>query len=175
MDESNSNAIPFQEPRFYDTGLDIPEDIRIQIVELLNQTLASTVDLNSQILQAIWHMRGMNFYQFYQLFSKISEQLQTQINLLTERIGALASTPLLTVRLAAQSSQLSEFPFKATTVEELLQALAKQTSSHGKFVRFGIVQVTDRGDLVTAQLYIDFSRVVDRHLRLLEAHCRFYR
>lgn len=67
MNESNFTAIPFHEPRFYATSMDIPEDIRIQIVELLNQTLASTVDLNSQILQAIWHTRGMNFYQFYYL------------------------------------------------------------------------------------------------------------
>jgi len=174
MAKSNPNTIPFQEPRFYDTSVDIPEDIRIQVVELLNQTLASTVDLNSQILQATWYARGMNFYQFYQLFGEISAQLQTQISLLVERIGALASTPLLTVSVVAQSSQLSEFPFKAATTEEILQALAKRTSVHSKFVRFGIVQVTDLGDLVTAQIYIDFSRMVDRHLWLLESHCNIH-
>ena len=171
MDTFNSSAVPFQEPKFYGTRADIPDDIRIQVVELLNQTLANTIDLKSQILQAIWHVRGIHFYPFYLLFSQISEQLDEQISLLLERISALASTPLVTVRSAAQYSQLPEFQFNAATTEEVLQALAQCVSLYGKLVRLGIIQTTDLGDAATAHIYTEISRTVDHHLWLLESHC----
>ncbi|MEM9484984.1 MAG: DNA starvation/stationary phase protection protein Dps [Cyanobacteria bacterium P01_F01_bin.116] len=171
MDRLNSGFVPFQEPRFYKTQANIPDDIRIQLVELLNQSLANTIDLKSQIFQAIWHVRGINFYQHYLLFSDVSDQLDEQITLLGERISALASTPLLTVKLAAQYSQLSEFPFHASTTEEILQALAQQVSLHSKCVRLGILQATDLGDATTAQTYTKISSTVDKHLWLLESHC----
>ena len=170
MDGCNFSSVPFQEPQFYKTRADIPDDVRIQVVELLNQSLADTIDLKSQILQAIWHVRGMNFYQFYLLFGEISEQLEEQTTLLVGRISALASTPLITVRIAAQCSQLSEFPFNAVTVEEILRSLAECVSLHGKSVRLGIVQANDLGDAVTAHIYTKISRTVDRHLWLLESH-----
>ena len=171
MDGLNASSARFQEPKFYETKADIPDDIRIQIVELLNQSLADTMDLKSQILQAIWHVRGLHFYQFYLLFDQISQQLDEHIKLLVERISALASTPLITVRIVAQHSQLSEFPFQVSTVEEILQALAQRISFHGKFVRVGIVQATDLGDIATAHMYTTISRAVDKHLWLLESHC----
>lgn len=171
MDGCNSSSVPFQEPNFYKTRADIPDDIRIQVVELLNQSLADTIDLKSQILQAIWHVRGMNFYQFYLLFGEISEQLEEQITLLVGRISALASTPLITVKIAAQCSQLSEFPFNAATAEEILQSLAECVSLHGKSVRLGIVQANDLGDAATAHIYTKIACMADQHLWLLESHC----
>lgn len=175
MDVFNSSPGPFQEPKFYRTRAEIPDDIRIQIVELLNQSLADTIDLKSQLLQAIWHVRGLHFYQFYLLFNGISEQLEAQSRVLTERISALASTPLVTVRVAAQSSQLAEFPFHVVTVEELVQALAHRVALYSKSVRLGILQTTDLGDASTARVYAEIAQVVDHHLWLLESHCNMDR
>ena len=171
MDGFNSSSIPLQEPKFYKTRAEIPEDNRIQLVELLNQSLADTIDLKSQILQAIWHVRGINFYQFYLLFGEMSDQLEAQSKLLIERISALASTPLVTIRIVAQYSQLSEFSFHATTTEEVLEALAQRVSLHGKFLRLGIIQATDLGDAATARMYTKIACTVDQHLWLLESHC----
>lgn len=171
MDRFDFSSVPFQEPRFYKTRTELPDETRIQLVELLNQSLADTIDLNSQVLQAIWYVRGIDFYQFYLLFSEISGQLEDQIGLLVERISALASTPLITVRIAAQCSQLSEFPFDAATADEILQALTQQFFCHSKFVRLGISQVSDLGDAATAHIYMQIACTVDQHLWLLESHC----
>jgi hypothetical protein len=43
------------------TRMDIPADIRRYVVELLNQTLACTVDLRSHVKQAGWNIRGPDF------------------------------------------------------------------------------------------------------------------
>jgi starvation-inducible DNA-binding protein len=37
---------------------DIPPDIRLYVVQLLQQTLACTVDLRSQVKQASWNVMG---------------------------------------------------------------------------------------------------------------------
>lgn len=171
MDRFNFSSIPFQEPKFYRTGANIPDDIRIQVVELLNQSLADTINLKSQILQAIWHVRGMHFYQFYLLFEEIAEQLDEQIMLITERISALASTPLLTVRIVARHSQLPELTFNNYDVAETLNALTQSMSVHGRSTKFAIEQITDLEDTVTAGIYTGLSRIVDYHLWLLESHC----
>jgi len=167
---SDPNLIAFQEPRFHESRVNIPKDIRIQIVELLNQTLATSIDLQSQIKQATWNMRGNNFYQFYLLLNEMSKQIEDHINTISERISTLASTPLISVRVAAKNSQLPEFSFDAFTIEENLHTLANRVSLHGKFIKVAIDQVTDLEDAVTADIYIKFSRVLDRHLWLLESH-----
>lgn len=171
MDRFNFSSIPFQEPKFHRTRAEIPDDIRIQIVELLNQSLADTINLKSQILQAIWHVRGIHFYQFYLLFEEIAEQLDEQIMLITDRISALASTPLLTVRIVARHSQLPELTFNNSDPAETLEALTQSLSVHGRSTRFAIEQTTDMDDAVTANIYTKLCRVVDYHLWLLESHC----
>lgn len=170
MNGANLNTFPFQEPRFYRTQLDLPEDIRIQVVELLNQILANSIDLKSQTKQVNWYLRGEKFYQFYRLFNQISEQLEGQIILIAERIGALASTPLMSVRIAAQHSQLAEFPFNAATVEETLEALMQNVALYGQHMRAAIEQTYELGDSVTADIYTELSRTTDKQLWLLESH-----
>lgn len=169
MHGTNVN-FPFQEPRFYPTQCDIPEDIRIQIVECLNQTLATSLDLNSQIQQAIWTLRGINFYPFYLLLNGMSVQNNHYIHILAARIRALASTPLVSVRMAGQYSQLPEFPFGENTTEKTLQLLAYRVALHGHWVRCAIAQMIELDDRVTADIYTQFSRTLDHHRWLLEAH-----
>ncbi|MEM9219512.1 MAG: DNA starvation/stationary phase protection protein Dps [Cyanobacteria bacterium P01_F01_bin.150] len=169
MHGANVN-FPFQEPRFYPTQCDIPEDIRIQIVEWLNQTLATSIDLNSQIQQATWTLRGIHFYPFYLLFNEMLIQNGYFIHTISKRISALASTPLVSVRIAGQYSQLPEFPFDQDTTEETLQSLAHRVALHSRWVRQAIEQMIELGDRATADIYTQFSRTLDYHLWLLEAH-----
>ena len=161
---------PFQEPRFYPTQCDIPEDIRIQIVEWLNQTLATSIDLNSQIQQATWTLRGINFYPFYLLLNGMSAQNHHYIHIISKRISALASIPLVSIRVAGQYSQLPEFPFDEETTEATLRALAYRVALHGRWVRCAIEHMIELDDRVTADIYTQFSRTLDPHLWLLEAH-----
>ncbi|MEL6224005.1 MAG: DNA starvation/stationary phase protection protein Dps [Cyanobacteria bacterium J06627_8] len=164
------NVAPFQEPQFYPSRCDIPEDVRIQIVEWLNQTLATSIDLNSQIKQATWALQGMNFYSFYLLLNGISAQINDYIHIVSERISSLASTPLVSIRIAAQHSQLTEFPFEEDSVEQTLHALAQQVALHGQSVRQAIDEMIVLEDRVTADIYTQFSRTLDYHLWLLESH-----
>ncbi|NEP46004.1 MAG: hypothetical protein F6K35_45100 [Okeania sp. SIO2H7] len=132
---SDVNPNPFQEPRFYPTQCNMPEDIRIQVAEWLNQTLATSIDLNSQLKQATWMIRGMNFYPLYLLINEISDQISYHIQIVSERISTLACTPLVSIRIAVQHSQLPEFPFGDIPVEKILKAIAQRIASHSQFIK----------------------------------------
>lgn len=48
----------------FPTHIDLPEEDRQPVIELLNGRLADTADLYSQIKQAHWNVKGPNFFSF---------------------------------------------------------------------------------------------------------------
>ncbi|MEO1006109.1 MAG: ferritin-like domain-containing protein, partial [Cyanobacteria bacterium J06638_38] len=75
--------------KLYSSRIDLPENIRTPIIELLNASLAISTDLKSQVKQAHWNVKGMNFYQLHLLFDTIAGELEEYIDLVAERITAL--------------------------------------------------------------------------------------
>jgi starvation-inducible DNA-binding protein len=56
----------------YPTRIDMSAHTRSQIVGLLNATLATTLDLKTQVKQAHWNVKGMDFYQLHLLFDSMA-------------------------------------------------------------------------------------------------------
>jgi starvation-inducible DNA-binding protein len=96
--------------RLYPTRIDIPTDARKQIVVLINQTLAATSDLKSQVKQAHWNVKGSDFYQLHELFDEIAGEIEEYVDMFAERITALGGYAMGTVRMAAENSILPEYP-----------------------------------------------------------------
>ena len=53
--------------KLYATRIDLAENIRVKVVDTLNQTLAATLDLKTQVKQAHWNVKGMEFHQLHLL------------------------------------------------------------------------------------------------------------
>lgn len=87
----------------YPTRIDLLREHRTQVVELLNETLAMTLDLKTQTKQAHWNVKGMNFYQLHLLFDEIATQLEEFVDLIAERVTTLGGMALGTVRIAGVS------------------------------------------------------------------------
>ena len=143
----------------YSTRIDIPLEIRTQVIELLNQTLATTLDLKTQVKQAHWNVKGINFYQ-----------LEEYIDLIAERVTALAGAAMGTARIAASQSAIPEYPFDILDGKDHLTALADRIAPYAKIIRAAINQTTELGDADTADLYTEISRTIDKYLWFLEAH-----
>lgn len=154
----------------YPTHIDIPEQTRTQVVEILNQTLADTIDLKMQFKQAHWNVKGMNFYQLHQLFDEIAIQLEAYIDLVAERVTALGLVAIGTARTVAQKSNIREYSLKTVAGQDHVAELADRLAFYGKTVRGAIAKTSNLGDLVTADIYTEISRTVDKYLWLLEAH-----
>ena len=55
----------------YKTKIDLSEKVRRNIIVILNDRLAYAIDLQSQIKQAHWNVKGPNFIVLHELFEKI--------------------------------------------------------------------------------------------------------
>jgi starvation-inducible DNA-binding protein len=159
-----------QATKLYTTRIDLSSETRTQVVALLNQTLALTLDLKTQVKQAHWNVKGMNFYQLHQLFDAIASQVEEYSDLIAERVTALGGTAMGTVRIAAQASTLPEYPFEIFDGKDHVAALADRLALYAQTVRSAIAQTTALSDADTADIYTEISRTVDKDLWFLEAH-----
>jgi starvation-inducible DNA-binding protein len=157
-------------PELYPTRIDIPVEIRLYLVPLLNQTLACTVDLRSQVKQASWNVKGKEGLLLQALFNTMVIELDAYTNLLAERLVVLGGVALGTVRTAATQSTLVEYPSQLTASDAHVLALVERVAHYTTDVRDAISRATDVGDADTAAVYTDISRGADNLLQLLEAH-----
>ena len=156
--------------KLYGTRIDLAEDIRVKAIEILNQTLAATLDLKTQTKQAHWNVKGMDFYQLHELFDEMAGELEEYVDMVAERVTALGGVAMGTARLAASNSIISEYDLDAVTGAEHVTALANSFATYAKHVREAIDSTEELGDADTADLYTEISRTIDKRLWFLEAH-----
>jgi starvation-inducible DNA-binding protein len=154
----------------YATRIDLSAETRAQVIGLLNQTLALTLDLKTQVKQAHWNVKGLDFYQLHELFDELAGELEAFVDLVAERVTALGGLALGTARIAAQMSTLPEYPFDIVDGKDHVIALADRYAIYAKLVRQGITKTDELGDADTADLYTEVSRAIDKRLWFLEAH-----
>jgi starvation-inducible DNA-binding protein len=163
----NQNSQPLF---LYPTRIDIPPEIRTYLITLLNQTLACTLDLRSQVKHASWNVRGNTFVQLRAAFDAIALELDVHMNLMAERITVLGGVVQGTVRTAATQSILPEYPGHLVEGAAHVLALAECFAHYARVVRACITQAADVEDANTANLYTDISSGIDRRLSFLETH-----
>jgi len=137
----------------------------------LNQHLANLSDLASQTKQAHWNVRGPEFYQLHKLFDDLVAPLGEHIDTVAERAVTLGGFAMGTVRCAAASSELEEFPLEPGAIE-YVKALAKRWAQEANAIREAIDKTADLGDADTADLFTQISRELDKGVWFLEAHFR---
>ena len=151
------------------TRIDLPEKNRQALIELLNQRLADTSDLYSQIKQAHWNVKGLNFFQLHELFDGLAGEVLPFIDMIAERATALGGIALGTTRMAAASSTLPEYP-AAIDGPAHLKALIERYAAYTATIRRAIDQADDHHDKCTADLFTEISRTADKQLWFLESH-----
>jgi starvation-inducible DNA-binding protein len=160
----------FMKSKYHSTRIDLPLETRSQIVDLLNQTLADTLDLKTQVKQAHWNVKGMNFYQLHELFDAIATELEEYVDMVAERAITLGGVAFGTARVAAERSKLPEYPLEIFDGKDHVEALATRLALYAKSVRQNIDAANSLEDADTADLYTEVSRAIDKRLWFLEAH-----
>ena len=154
----------------FKTKNDLPEATRVKAVELLNARLADCKDLQTQVKQAHWNVKGPNFIALHELFDKINEDVEDYVDDIAERAVQLGGIAEGTARMAVKRSSLSEYPASAVDGRSHVDALSSVLAAFGKAARKGIDQANELGDLDTADLFTEISRGVDKWLWFVEAH-----
>jgi starvation-inducible DNA-binding protein len=155
-----------------DTRNDLPEDVRKQSCEVLNQILADVSDLYSQTKHAHWNVRGRLFYMQHKLFDEVAESVEEHIDTLAERIVQLGGVARGTVRQTAEQSALDEFPMVQKDELDFTRALADRFCTAAADARKGIDDCEGAGDADSADILTQISRDLDKSLWFLEAQFR---
>src|ERR1700723_2659034 len=154
----------------YKTKIDLSEKVRRNVIVILNDRLAYAIDLQSQIKQAHWNVKGPNFIALHELFDKLSDVVLEQIDEIAERVTSLGGTAEGTVAVAAKRSKLKNYPLSITAGKDHLFYLSTRMTVYDKAVSEAITDTDELGDADTADLFPGISRDIDKDLWVIEAH-----
>ena len=116
---------------------DLPAESRRQLIGLLNDTLASALDLSLQAKHAHWNVRGPEFVSIHKLFDDVADRLRHSADVIAERATALGGTAEGTARLVGKNSHVTEYELDAVTTREHIAALAERMSLYARDLEGG--------------------------------------
>lgn len=154
----------------YQSHLDLSAHVRKGAIALLQARLSDSIDLEAQMKQAHWNVKGRDFFQLHQLFDQLHDGVEEFVDLIAERITALGGVADGRVQTTARASGLYEYSLETSGGESHLRAVAAVLAQFGKAVRADIDAAAKMGDAATADVFTELSRATDKHLWFVEAH-----
>src|SRR5262249_48568134 len=115
----------------------LPEATRVKAIELLNARLADCKDLQTQVKQAHWNVKGPNFISLHLLFDKINNDVEDYVDEIAERAVQLGGVAEGTARMVARRSSLAEYPANAVDGRSHVEALSSALAAFGAAARKG--------------------------------------
>jgi len=140
------------------------------LIALLNQLLANTLDFKLSAKQAHWNTKGANFIALHELFDKVSAQVDEYADMLAERavqLGGLAQGSLATV---AEQSVLPVYPVDLHEGSDHIRALSGLIGMLADAHRQAINTSANAGDMVTADLFTEITRGLDKLHWFIRSH-----
>lgn len=148
----------------------LSESVRGQSAEILNLHLSAAIDLQSQLKQAHWNVRGPGFLAVHTLFDSVSKAVDAFADDIAERVGALGGTAYGTIQMAAERSFLLPYPLTIADEAKHIFAVSAALAAFGQSVRDASTKTAAFGDAGTADLLTDVSRGIDKQLWFVESH-----
>jgi starvation-inducible DNA-binding protein len=152
------------------SSLDLSESLRLSVIPLLQASLVTAIDLYAQTKQAHWTVKGPHFISLHQLFDTLAAELLEPIDTLAERIVAMGGTPDGTVCQVASQSALQAYPVNLAEGNAVVKALEDRYLVLAAQVREHADKASDLGDLSSADVFTEISRLVDKQVWFLGAH-----
>src|SRR5271163_4832705 len=119
----------------YKTKIDLSEKIRRNVILILNDRLADAIDLQSQVKQAHWNVKGPNFIALHKLFDEIYDDITEYTDELAERIVQLGGYAEGDARTVAKRSTLKEYPLSVSGGLVHVEYLSTSLAAFGKSIR----------------------------------------
>lgn len=156
--------------RTFPSSVGVPESNRQALIALLNQRLADSTDLRTQVKWAHWNVKGLHFMQLHELFDSIASHLEEQTDSIAERVTTLGGVANGTAREVASKSGLKEADLTASDGPSMLKFLVHNVAHHANALREAVQESDDLNDAITADLFTQVTRELDKDLWFLEAH-----
>ncbi|TGV01312.1 DNA starvation/stationary phase protection protein Dps [Flavivirga rizhaonensis] len=145
-------------------------DNKDQLVNILNQQLADTIDLHSQVKQAHWNVKGPNFYALHEMFDEFASEILEFIDTIAERITALGGVAEGSLKAVSRKTRLKSNPDTFQIGASAVKELSLKYQQLGSSTREAIHASENLEDAATADLFTEVVRRLDKTLWMLEAH-----
>src|SRR5215467_9783488 len=133
----------------YKTPSHLPEAAREDLARSLNQRLADGLDLHSHIKVAHWNVRGPQFPTLHPLFEQFATTLAEFNDAIAERAVTFGARAAGTLRQAAKTSRIAEYPVDTTRDLDHVKALADRFDTYLEGARESRSLAEQRGDTDT--------------------------
>jgi starvation-inducible DNA-binding protein len=147
-------------PESFVSGLDA--QVQAQMVDLLNERLADSIDLTLAVKEAHWNLRGSGYIGVHELLDEVAGRLREQSDLMAERAAIMGGFARGTTEVVAKSKTLKPYPVELTDLKTHVRELVHRFKDHGAKVREAIDTAGDAGDEDTADLFTEVSREIDK-------------
>src|SRR5262245_54985667 len=153
----------------YRSPSELPEESRISIANALNAILADGVDLYSQTKVAHWNIKGPHFAELHPLFETFAISLGNHNDSVAERAVTLGARAYGTVRHAAKTSRLQEYPQETTRDLEHVQLLSERIDKYLAGARQSRTAAEKFGDTDSVDLLTRIITEFEKHSWFLKA------
>ncbi len=140
------------------------------LVDLLNQSLADTLDLAYQTRRARWNVRGPDSWGLNLLFDQLYGQLAIYGDGFAERVATAGGHRLDTSHAVGSAAGLIEYPLDVVDGKLHMGTLVDHYGEYAGRMRKGVKKAGRLGDQPTADFYATISHAMDKALWMLTAH-----
>ena len=148
----------------------LDEQVTKQIVQVLNQQLASLYVLHHQYHKHRWVVEGPQFRELEQLFAMHAEEVELAAVEVGERTTALGGVPAATLRKQLEVTYLEEEPDGVLGLRDMLErdVDAERTIAHR--LREHIQLATKLGDWGTEDLLKQTLQATEKRAAFVQKH-----
>lgn len=140
------------------------------LVALLNQSLAETLDLAFQAEQAHWNVKGQNAHELRLVFNHLHGQLATYVDDFDARAVTLCGPNSGYLSPAQRLSSFTPYPLDALDRKVHLNDLVDSCGDYAGRMRKATRKAQKMGHSDTATFYSRVSRDMDETLWMLTEH-----
>ena len=142
-----------------------------QTKEVLNQLVADLSQMAMVVHQTHWYMRGPGFLTLHPMMDDFMDDLNDQLDVISERLITLDGSPYSTLREMADNTQIpDEIGNWDRTIPERLATLVEGYRYLADLYQKGIEVSGEEGDDPTEDIFIGFKTDTEKRIWMIQAH-----
>ena len=140
----------------------LSENARTEMIGVLNDRLADTIDLSHAVKQAHWNLKGTGFIGVHELLDDVTAHLREGSDMMAERVAMMGGLAQGTSKTVAEKSSLEPYPTELVSVEDHVQALVSRFNDYTVKLRQAMEAADEAGEEDTADLLTEVSRAAEK-------------
>lgn len=138
--------------------------------KVLNQLVADLNQMITVVHQTHWYMRGRGFMKLHPLMDKFMDDLNEQMDVVSERLIAIDGAPFSTLREFADNTKISDEKGRwDRTMDERLEILVKDYRYLTDLYQKGIDISDKEGDASSNDIFTSFKTDTEKRIWMLQA------